>query len=441
LKSNPINAGPIRRPVIPVRRQMADLESGNIFRDKISPRMCKNYNERYQRESSNMSRVPSGSNSEKIEWLVENEINAAIKYANIEAVILNPLCCGYLLQFCEGQHNSENVRFFLEVDEFRDMFAADKDKDIWDNDYEVIDNRVKFLEADDKRRTSDVEKSKSILRSDAWPSASDKEAALNKIDTILTKYLINDSTSQVCISDPLIEQTLKRIKLLHLYGPEVFEEATREPIKTMRKDILPRFLVSTCFRKMIVNVASCEPTSPPASELKVPPPRSWLLTASTLDDLPESRRFDLDEVLNCLHLFNEFLSFLRNRVSSENLICVRMIDIFQDLVGIGDLDAAEIQAWKIYQFFIAPGSAYEVSVHHVHRKHVMLDMADPGRGTFDRIRNSVHETLKGNFETFKLTDQYVRMGKMMRDRKLDILKLQGGDAGQNVYAGCFGLRK
>ena len=71
----------------------------------------------------------------------------------------------------------------------------------------------------------------------------------------------------------------------------------------------------------------------------------------------------------------------------------------------------------------------------------MLEMADPDRGTFDRIRYSVHETLKGNFETFKLTDQYVRMGKMMRDRKLDIAKLQGGDVTQTGYSGCFGLRK
>jgi hypothetical protein len=53
------------------------------------------------------------------------------KYSTIESVIMNPICCGYLLLFCECQHNSENVRFFLEVDALRDMFAADKKKNIW----------------------------------------------------------------------------------------------------------------------------------------------------------------------------------------------------------------------------------------------------------------------------------------------------------------------
>ena len=274
-----------------------------------------------------------------------------------------------------------------------------------------------------------------------WPSSLDKTAVLNKIDVILQKYLNNDSHSQVCISDPLIEQTMKRITLLHMYGPEVFEEATREPIKTMKKDILPRFLASDVFRRMIANVASCEPTPPPASDLKVPPPESWLLTISSIDDLPDDRQFQLDEVLNCLQLYNEFLRFLRLRVSSENLICVRMISIFEELMTNNDLKDAGKQAWKIYQYFVAPGASFEVSINHIHRKHVMLEMADPKKGMFNRIRISVYNTLKGNFESFMLTEQYAGLGKLMREQKLDISKLQGGDLGQANYVGCFGMRK
>ena len=58
---------------------------------------------------------------------------------------------------------------------------------------------------------------------------------------------------------------------VHLYGPEVFEEACLDPIKTMKKDILPRFLTSSVFRRMVEDVAMWEPP-PPASDLKVPPP-------------------------------------------------------------------------------------------------------------------------------------------------------------------------
>lgn len=422
---------------------MIDLESCQVFREKPQPqpKMRRGCSDLYQCEMGNVTRLAVSSSCEMEELVLESEIIAAVKYSNIETVIMNPLCCGYLLQFCEGQHNSENVRFFLEVDEFRDMFAADKDKDIWLNDFEEIDNRVKYLEADDIRRISDIERPKSALRHGTWPSQSDKYAALKKIDIILNKYLNNDSSSQVCISDPLIEQTMKRINLLHLYGPEVFEEATREPIKTMKKDILPRFLASQIFRKMIVNVASCEPTPPPASQLKVPPPRSWMLTASTIDDFPESRVFQLDEIIHCMHLYNEFIAFLRKRVNSENLICVRMIDIYDGYTSTDEFQLAEAQAWKIYQYFVAPGSAFEVSIHHIHRKHVMLGMANPKPGMFDKMRHSVYGTLKVDFERYKLTDQYFKMGKMMREKKVDAMKMEGGEGMASMYSGCFGLQK
>ena len=51
----------------------------------------------------------------------------------------------------------------------------------------------------------------------------------------------------------------------------MFEEACLDPIKTMQKDILPRFLLSPVFRRMVEDVAMWEPP-PPASDLKVPPP-------------------------------------------------------------------------------------------------------------------------------------------------------------------------
>ena len=414
---------------------MTEYENTTVFRDKL-PKTS--YTSKCQYEAGHTQRhgIPSVVEKDELATL-ELERKTASKYMKMESVISNPLCCGYLLQFCEAQHNSENVRFFLEVDEFRDMFAADKDKDIWEYSFEEIDNLVKLLETDSRKNA------KTDLNNAVWPSSYDKSAALKKIDEILTKYLNNDSCSQVCISDSLIERTLNRVKYLHLYGPEVFTEATREPIKTMKKDILPRFLVSEGFRRMVCNVATCEPCPPPASDLKVPPPESWLLTISSLEELHENRKFHLDEVLNCLQLYNEFLSFLRLRVSSENLICARMIDIYEEMIFKSDVREASKQAWKIYQYFVAPGAAYEVSIHHIHRKHVMVGMAEPKKGMFFHIRQSVRDTLKVNFETFTTTEQYASLGKLMREQKVEIIKLQGGDVstGINPYMSCFGMRK
>lgn len=412
---------------------LTDYESVTVF----SPSK-RSLADRFQYESGHTVRQGNvNSSGDKDETTVEREPSAMMYYANMDILVSNPLCCGYLLQFCEAQHNSENVRFYLEVDEYRDMFAPDKEKNLWEYGFKEIDNQVKFLELG----IDDLE-IHNVLKSGSWPSSVDKSIALRKIDLILSKYLKNDSSSQVCISDPLLEKTMKRIKLLHLYGPEVFAEATREPIKTMKKDILPRFLVSDGFRRMVANVSSCEPTPPPASDLKVPPPESWLLTISSIEDLPDSRKFQLDEVLNCLQLYNEFLSFLRQRVSSENLICVRMIDIFEELMFNSELKDASKQAWKIYQYFVAPGASYEVSIHHIHRKHVMLEMAEPKKGMFSRIRYSVYETLQSSFDTFKTTAQYKMLGQLMREQKMVINRLQGGEVtvGQpTLYSGCFGM--
>jgi hypothetical protein len=55
----------------------------------------------------------------------EHQNNIRKKYSNIPALINHPICCGFLLQFCELQHNSENLNFIREVDDFRELFFAD----------------------------------------------------------------------------------------------------------------------------------------------------------------------------------------------------------------------------------------------------------------------------------------------------------------------------
>ena len=59
--------------------------------------------------------------------------------------------------------------------------------------------------------------------------------------------------------------------MLHLYGPHVFEEAVIDPIKTMKKDVLPRFVVSDICMELINNLALCEPL-PGEDQLQVVAP-------------------------------------------------------------------------------------------------------------------------------------------------------------------------
>lgn len=108
---------------------MTDYESATIFRERKSSSPKRSIVDKYQYESGLTMRHGAVSIcGDKEDTVMEHEQHMALKYSDIESIISNPICCGYLLQFCEAQHNSENVRFFLEVDEFRDMFAVDKDK-------------------------------------------------------------------------------------------------------------------------------------------------------------------------------------------------------------------------------------------------------------------------------------------------------------------------
>ena len=347
------------------------------------------------------------------------------KYMTIKSLIGHPICCGYLLQFCQSEYNAESLNFVLEVDELRDTFAADNLA--WQHDWKELDDQViafeekngfRVVEGVDFGDTDNIPGK--ILKEGLWPSITDKSSSIDRVESILQKYLSPDSATQVCISELLIRRTMKRIGLLHLYGPEVFEEACLEPIQTMRKDILPRFLISEVADRMIVNVASCEPKTPAAVHLKVPPPDSRLLTLSPLESFCADRNFTLDEILSSLQLYNEFLIFLQKSLSSENLICVRMVTIFEDHMIKLDLKEAGTQAWKIYQYFVAPGSAYEVSIHHLHRKHIMLGMAEPKKSLFGQLKRSATEMLKANFEVFIQNEQYKKLWILMRQHKIEL---------------------
>jgi hypothetical protein len=230
------------------------------------------------------------------------------------------------------------------------------------------------------------------------------------------------------------------MQLVHLYGPSVFEEACLDPIKTMTKDILPRFLQSNIYRRMVEDVATCDPP-PPAADLKVPPPGSRLLTSASLDHFYDSRRFTLDEIVGCLQLYNVFLAFLRRRVCAENLICVRMIAIFQEQMRAGDVVDGQRTALNIYRYFVAPRSAFEVSLHHVKRKQTQYAIAQPKIDTFDHVHHSAYEQLKVHFDQFVQTPEYAQLSEMMRTAKLELSEIQymhGGGMGSKQPS-CFGV--
>mmetsp|Transcript_29453 Transcript_29453/g.28168 ORF Transcript_29453/g.28168 Transcript_29453/m.28168 type:complete len:410 (-) Transcript_29453:199-1428(-) len=331
------------------------------------------------------------------------------RYSTIESLIENPICRGYLLKFSESQFNSENINFITAVDHFRDEFF-NVDKDMWSASWRDIDSEVENSEKEGK------------LFSDTWNSEVNMMAIKTNIDSILHEYIFDHAQHQVCISKCFISKTMKRIDLLNLYGPHVFEEAVLDPIKTMRKDVLPRFFQSNDYDAMIFNLASCDPL-PPASSIRQTPPRKHVLNNNPLEYFTVDRKFTLEQMLIAEVLYHFFRVYLERIHASENLLCVRMIDYYDELIKKTETkeEAGEI-AWMIYQYFVAPGSAFEVSTMHADRKILMESLSMLKIGMFSRVRKTAYVVLEVNFVLFQGSKEYNELGLIMRTVKLNMVK-------------------
>jgi hypothetical protein len=302
--------------------------------------------------------------------------------------------------FSEYEFNAENIKYIIEITSFRDAFRIDRVS--WSKPYQVID-----------RELQDLSPSKIPTE---WPSAYLSESAVKEcIDRIHALFIHSDADSQICLPSDVLERTERRIERVNLYGPETFEESLIDPIKTMKRDILPRFLRSTFALDMRARLKSVE-VLPSASELELPvPPDS--LTFQSAEEIPVSRRFHLKELVENRFLYGKFLSYLQQCFCSENLVCYRMVTLFEEFVrakrpptAIADL------AWDIYRFFVADGAVYEISIEFASRKAIMLQLAKPKLETFEFVKRTSLSMLKTIYVSFKSTAEYAELAHYLRSK-------------------------
>jgi Regulator of G protein signaling domain len=304
------------------------------------------------------------------------------------------------------------------VNRFRDNLIS-RDKDAWSGkkwfqiDEEVdiasvpptVPSTVNFTEFyRDNRGTS-------------WPSSViRREAVEADVVSIWDKFVCDRSSTQICMSALVLENTIKRLKLLHLYGPEVFAEMLLDPLKTMKKDILPRFLLSPVYREMHDRLESVK-YLPSASALNVSPPDADMKVASLAQSDIDCNLSGLDaaDAVEDRLLYGEFLLYLRSIVSSENLLCLRSIFFFRELCAKSVSGSASCsyeateRAWEIYKFFIAPGSAYEISLSSRRSKEVMQYLACPHEKMFEKVQKSALSALRVHWEQYKKSPQFSKL--------------------------------
>lgn len=268
-----------------------------------------------------------------------------------------------------------------------------------------------------------------IIDEKLWPSTKlQMNSVVKHIQLIWDEYFSPTAASEICISATMRARTVFRLRHLHVYGKEVFDEAMADPLKTANKDVLPRFLVSGYYHELMSRLADISPLPSGDAIAVIPPQSSHVIKldmdVTTLDELKKVP-WRCDFIL-----YEAFKDYLRSIVASEQLLCVRSIANYQQLWA--DRRSGQIKedpshpdfpkgaddlAWKIYAFFIAPGSAFEVSVSDRRRKQIMTQMASPTEDMFNRLQEQTYTSIGHLLDRFYESKYFTTLPDVIREEQ------------------------
>jgi len=334
----------------------------------------------------------------------KNEKLNAIRrqFHTVDSLIGNPLCLGYLLRYCQHEPLGVLIHFISAVDMFKSLF--EDDMDVWSTRWRDIDAMVKV---------EDPSVEQNLINTAYWPSTTDHAAVAAQAQAIFDRYLADDAPASIGALLMVTNRTAKRIKLLYLYGPSVFDEACTEPIKTAKKDIFPRFLASDMAKTLVENISACETLPSPAdveARVVVPAadlPRAPLNAAEDVGDLPSC----LAHVTTSRTLYLAFAKFLQQNDPDAvaKLQCLRLIATFDECAaapGGATAQATEL-CWLLYKFFLAQWSPFDLaSLDAKVRRQLLASFVDPPPGTFDPVKAQCDKHLKLALKVFMTTKAY-----------------------------------
>lgn len=387
------------------------------------------------------------------------------KGANLESIsefIHDPICAGFLFKYSEAHYCSESIRFIVEVDKFKDLFLPEHM--FWHKSWKELDveldmNSTGVDRINTKDRALELQQmldTMTLTDDKTWPSKKIPRTAVESMAKSIWETFLSDKAEyQIFVPSKVLWNTMRRMKYIHLYGKEVFIETLHEPIRTICRDIYPRFRGSEHMKALRRRMLEIQ-TLPPSSELQLPALPMIIATRYTLSELQNGVPLTLQDMLEDRVCFREFFRYLQSGIVSENLRFIRALQVYK--LHINSRDKAQRAlaiewAWRIYKFFIAPYSAYEISVADTTRRDIMRQLADPTPTMFDTLERTTMDMLRVHFNLFRNKKEYAALNGVL----LDAVEFQGDDhsaggrgigprgisAGSNTYSkhwtGCFGL--
>eukprot|EP00638_Chattonella_subsalsa_P015838 CAMPEP_0117823386 /NCGR_PEP_ID=MMETSP0949-20121206/4249_1 /TAXON_ID=44440 /ORGANISM="Chattonella subsalsa, Strain CCMP2191" /LENGTH=701 /DNA_ID=CAMNT_0005662955 /DNA_START=37 /DNA_END=2139 /DNA_ORIENTATION=+ len=237
-----------------------------------------------------------------------------------------------------------------------------------------------------------------------WPSIKIERRKLeNEVQRIYNQYLSEQALTETCCPHIIKMNLLERMGNLAKFGPTVFDECLLDPLKTLERDILPRFFRSSYYKELLRVYPHL---SMPATDTLTIIPINYDLNSFDLEVLTENKRFELHEIMQHQFLFNLFQLQLEKKCSVENLFCVHEINHFEYYMANEDTSRGKESAFRIYRYFIQPGSTYEVSTTALCRKKVEQSLCRPTIVTFKDIKSSALVVLQADFREYQRTAEY-----------------------------------
>mmetsp|Transcript_9757 Transcript_9757/g.16107 ORF Transcript_9757/g.16107 Transcript_9757/m.16107 type:complete len:538 (+) Transcript_9757:247-1860(+) len=378
------------------------------------------------------------------QWVKELQEEGPVR--NIEKLVHDPLGSGYLYSFCASQFCTENMGFIIAVDKFMDYMRIDESA--WDESvtWQQLDeaNGINNIAGTSRAKTPSKEELKTELLDPlesetlisgsgdgtAWPSPVKVHTDIvqRMMLSIWRSYLDDAAEEQICLPALVLVNTVQRMKLVHIYGPQVFLQAMIDPIKTIRKDIAMRFQSSTQFTTYL---ARCKELLVPscAVTIHVPNPTGSVTQIYTKTQLQDPNlKFELDEILEDKILYSRFLKYLNRCIAAENIRFIRSVRIFRYFAESEekeDIHRKIAWAFRMYTNFLVEGSAYEICVTANVRRNIMRQLASPTAATFDEAERVTYATLQLMFDQYTRTPEYASLRETILER-YDGLEKQHG---------------
>mmetsp|Transcript_9759 Transcript_9759/g.16110 ORF Transcript_9759/g.16110 Transcript_9759/m.16110 type:complete len:519 (+) Transcript_9759:247-1803(+) len=369
------------------------------------------------------------------QWVKELQEEGPVR--NIEKLVHDPLGSGYLYSFCASQFCTENMGFIIAVDKFMDYMRIDESA--WDESvtWQQLDeaNGINNIAGTSRAKTPSKEELKTELLDPlesetlisgsgdgtAWPSPVKVHTDIvqRMMLSIWRSYLDDAAEEQICLPALVLVNTVQRMKLVHIYGPQVFLQAMIDPIKTIRKDIAMRFQSSTQFTTYL---ARCKELLVPscAVTIHVPNPTGSVTQIYTKTQLQDPNlKFELDEILEDKILYSRFLKYLNRCIAAENIRFIRSVRIFRYFAESEekeDIHRKIAWAFRMYTNFLVEGSAYEICVTANVRRNIMRQLASPTAATFDEAERVTYATLQLMFDQYTRTPEYASLRETILER-------------------------